>query len=97
MNDTCKKMSYSLGEDGYAFKLMCDSNLSASDKVVFWAYACLAGDKNNVHLSQKDIAQKIGMSTGTVSRAVTKLSKHGHLSKNRYGILVGNKIVCCCK
>lgn len=85
--------TYATGRDSVTFQLACDKRLSASDKTVFLAYACLVEIGNTVSTCQKEIASDLGMSTGTVSRAVTKLTEYGYLAREPSGISVSNKIV----
>lgn len=89
----CEWGNYATGVEGMAFQLMCDDRLSASDKNVFWSYACLVEIGNIVQMCQKELASKLGMSTGTVSRAVTKLTELGYLAREPSGVRVSSKIV----
>jgi len=66
-----------------SFDLFCNSDLSGSERRVLWALACFAIKDNKILVTQKYIAEQLGMDPNNVTRCISKLVKLGLVVKEK--------------
>ncbi len=64
-----------------AFEALCNPELTGSDRRVLMALICSATNDNKLMVSQKEIADRLGMEASNVTRCISRLVKFGFVVK----------------
>jgi predicted transcriptional regulator len=64
-----------------AFEALCSPELTGSDRRVLMALLCSATNDNKLMVSQKEIADRLGMEASNVTRCISRLVKFGFVVK----------------
>jgi DNA-binding IclR family transcriptional regulator len=60
---------------------LCSPELTGYDRRVLLALACLAGNDNQIMITQKKLADRLGIAATHISRSIANLVKRGFLIK----------------